>query len=126
MEYWEVEIAATRRLIAAHPAEFQSLLSEEESNTTLTVTAQPCASCKHLHLDREGIELAAHLGHDRIGHQALHALWAGGYSTVEQVRGAHAQELGTLQGLGDTGIARIRYSLGLHDLVHDTMTADER
>ncbi|MFJ3804699.1 hypothetical protein ACIPSJ_51660 [Streptomyces sp. NPDC090088] len=118
MEYWEVEIAAFRHLIAAHPDEFSAFLAEEERNATITVPAEPCPACKRLHLDRKGVELAAHLGHDRLGHRALHALWEGGYRTVRQVREASDQELGMLGGLRDAGIGRVRASLRLHDLAH--------
>jgi hypothetical protein len=117
VEYWDVEITAVRRLIDAHREEFYALLAEAERSTSVTGPARPCRICKRLHLDRKGIELAAHLGHDRIGHRALSALWAGGYGTVRQVREATDQELGTLEGLSDTGISRIRYALGVHDLV---------
>lgn len=117
MEYWETEIAAIKRLIAAHPDEFSALLAEAEKNATVTGPPEPCQTCKRLHLDRKGIELAAHLGHDRTGHRVLRALWEGGYRTVKQVREASGQELAVLEGLSDTGIARLRYSLAVHDLV---------
>ncbi|MFI6254346.1 hypothetical protein [Streptomyces sp. NPDC051016] len=126
MEYWEVEIAAFRRLIAAHPDEFSAFLAEEERNATITVPAGPCSACKRLHLDRKGIELAAHLGHDRLGHRTLHALWDGGYRTVRQVREASDQELRTLEGLRDAGIGRVRTSLRLHDLVHAHESSRDR
>lgn len=87
MDYWEVELAAIKRLIAAHPDEFSAVLAEEERNATVTATAQPCQTCKRLRLDRKGIELASRLGHDRTGHRMLRALWEGGYRTVKGVRG---------------------------------------
>ncbi|MGW3563514.1 hypothetical protein ACWDSL_06370 [Streptomyces sp. NPDC000941] len=117
MEYWEVEVTAVRRLIAAHPREFETLLAETEKLATTAAPAQPCRTCKRLHLDRNGIELAALLGHDSLGHRALSALWAAGYGTARDVRRTTDQQLGVLEGLSDTGIARIRYALGIHDLV---------
>ncbi|WP_129292367.1 hypothetical protein [Streptomyces lydicus] len=126
MDYWEVEITAVRRLIAAHRDEFHALLAEAEKSAPVTGPGRPCGTCKRLHLDRPGIELAARLGHDRIGHRALDALWKAGYRTVRQVRKATGQELGTLEGISDTGIERIRYSLGLHDLVRAGQRQDRQ
>lgn len=63
--YFEAEDIAVRRLIAAHPEDYNRLLAEARAE----LPGEPCESCSYL--GAAALELADLMGHDTL--RALHA-----------------------------------------------------
>ncbi|MFF4205704.1 hypothetical protein ACFYZ8_34210 [Streptomyces sp. NPDC001668] len=103
--YFQAEDIAVRRLISAHPEDYQRFLVEAVAD----LPAEPCESCAYL--GAAALQLADLLGHDRQGHQAFRALWSHQILSVAHLLAALDGDLGLYylhgQGLGAGGLERI-------------------
>ncbi|MEJ8645356.1 hypothetical protein WKI68_37375 [Streptomyces sp. MS1.HAVA.3] len=103
--YFEAEDAAIRRLIAAHPEDYNRLLEEAKAD----LPQEPCESCAYL--GAAALELADLLGHDKQGHQVHRALWSDRIRSVEGLLRVLDGDVGLYylhgQGLGIGGLERI-------------------
>ncbi|MER5720352.1 hypothetical protein [Streptomyces sp. NPDC002132] len=103
--YFEAEDIAVRRLISAHPEEYERLLSEAKAE----LPSEPCRQCPYL--GAAALELADLLGHDKQRHQAQRALWSHQIRSVAALPAALDGDLGLYylhgQGLGTGGLERV-------------------
>ncbi|MFF7858627.1 hypothetical protein [Streptomyces sp. NPDC007904] len=100
--YFQAQDTATRRLIEAHPEEYQHLVEKAKAELP---AAEPCEICAWLGVD--ALELADLLGHDKQGHQAFRALWSHQILSVAALLAALDDDLGLYylhgRGLGAGG-----------------------
>ncbi|MFI1312864.1 hypothetical protein ACH4TS_22380 [Streptomyces albidoflavus] len=103
--YFQAQDIAVRRLISAHPDEYERLLDEAKAH----LSAEPCAECAYP--GAAALELADLLGHDRQGHQVQRALWSHEIRTVAALLAALDGDLGLYylrgDGLGAGGLERV-------------------
>ncbi|PCG87111.1 hypothetical protein CIB93_04490 [Streptomyces sp. WZ.A104] len=103
--YFQAQDIAVRRLISAHPDEYEHLLDEAKAD----LPAEPCPECAYL--GAAALELADLLGHDRQGHQVQRALWSHQIRSVAALLAALDGDLGLYylhgDGLGAGGLERV-------------------
>ncbi|MEV6332626.1 hypothetical protein [Streptomyces sp. NPDC051909] len=103
--YFQAHDIAVRRLVSAHPDEYEHLLDEARAD----LPAEPCAECAYL--GAAALELADLLGHYVQGHWVQSALWSHEIRSVAALHAALDGDLGLYylhgDGLGAGGLERV-------------------
>lgn len=86
--YFQATDIAVRRLISAHPEDYNRLLEEAKHE----LPQGPCESCAYF--GAATLELADLLGHDKQGHQVFRALWSSQIHSMEELLRAVDGDLG--------------------------------
>ncbi|MFE3470031.1 hypothetical protein, partial [Streptomyces sp. NPDC059185] len=114
--YFEAEDVAIRRLIAAHPEDYNRLLEEAKAD----LPQGPCESCSYF--GAGALELGDLLGHDRQGHQVHRALWSNRIRSVDELLRVLHGDVGLYylhgQGLGTGGLERVHDRVRRLERIH--------
>lgn len=116
LSYFQARDIAVRRLISAHPGEYERLLDAAKAG----LPAESCEQCAYL--GAAALELADLLGHDLQGHLVHRALWSHQIRSVAALIAALDGDLGLYylrgDGLGTGGLERVHDRLRRLERAH--------